>query len=73
MHQITTATRKCAQEFKQCAQDMDIDKKNKKVYLILPLNYYTLSHLDVYATMRGGDKMTHLETIQDRLYCILYI
>ena len=37
------------------------------------LNQDTLACLDAFVTMRSGDKMAHLETIQDRLRCIPYI
>ena len=41
-------------------------KENMKVHLVSALNQGTLNHLEVYITMRGGDEMAHLETIQDR-------
>ena len=37
------------------------------------LNQDTLSFLDAYITMWGGDEMAQLETIQDRLCYIPYI
>ena len=39
-----------------------------KVHLVSVLNQHTLSCLDAYITMHGGDKMAHLETVQDRLH-----
>ena len=45
-------------------------KEDAKVHLVLVLNQDTLSHLDVYITMHGGDEMAHLETVQDRLYWV---
>ena len=48
-------------------------KENAKVHLVLALNQDTLSHLDVYISMHVGDKMAHLETVQDRLRHIPYI
>ena len=42
--------------------------EDAKVYLVLVLNQNTLSHLDMYITIRGGDKMARLKTIQNRLY-----
>ena len=48
-------------------------EEDAKVHLVLGLNQDTLSHQDAYVTMRGSDKMAHLETIQDRLYHIPYI
>ena len=44
-----------------------------KVHLVPELNQDTLSHLEAYITMWGGDEMACLETIQDRLCRILYI
>ena len=48
-------------------------KEVVKAYLVLVLNQETLNHLDACFTMHGGDKMAHLETIQDRLCHIPYI
>ena len=36
-------------------------------------NQDTLAHLDAYLTMRGGDKMAHMEIIQDQLHRIPYV
>ena len=47
--------------------------EDMKVHLVLALNQDTLTCLDVYITMRGGDEMAHLETIQDRLCRVPYI
>ena len=52
---------------------MGIAKENAKVDLVSALNQDTLTHLDAYIAMHGGDKMAHLETIQDQLCCIPYI
>ena len=38
-------------------------EEDTKVHLVLVLNQDTLTCLDAYITMRGGDKMAHLETI----------
>ena len=48
-------------------------KEYTKVHLVLALNQDTLTRLDTYVTMHGGDKMAHLETIQDRLHQVPYI
>ena len=48
-------------------------KEDAKVHLVSALNQDTLTHLDAYVTMRGGDKMSHLETVQGQLRCIPYI
>ena len=48
-------------------------KEDTKVHLVSALNQDTLTCLDVYITMRGGDEMAHLEIIQDRLYQVPYI
>ena len=44
-----------------------------KVHLVSALNQNTLTHLDIYITMRGGDEMACLETVQDWLRYIPYI
>ena len=48
-------------------------KEDAKVHLLSVLNQDTLARLDAYVTMRGGDKMAHQETIQDRLCRIPYV
>ena len=48
-------------------------EEDAKVHLISALNQDTLSHLDMYITMWGSDKMAQLKVIQDRLHYILYI
>ena len=48
-------------------------EEEAKVHLVLALNQDTLTHLDIYVTMHGGDKMARLETIQDRLCHVPYI
>ena len=73
MQQAGTAMREFAQEFEWHTQDVGMAKEDAKVHLVLALNQDTLSHLDAYVTMHGGDKMAHLETIQDRLCHVLYI
>ena len=73
MHQAGTATREFAQEFKWCARDADMAKEDTKVYLVLALNQDTLTCLDAYVTMHGGDKMARLETIQDQLHHVPYV
>ena len=40
-------------------------EEDAKVHLVLVLNQNTLARLDAYITMHHGDKMAHLETIQD--------
>ena len=52
---------------------MGIAKEDAKVYLVLALKQDTPTRLDAYITMRGGDKMARLETIQDRLCRVLYV
>ena len=73
MWQAGTVARKFAQEFERHARDAGMAKEDAKVHLVLVLNQDTLAHLDAYITMRGGDKMAHLETIQDRLHRFPYI
>ena len=48
-------------------------EEDTKVHLVLALNQDTLTRLDAYVTMHGGDKMAHLETVQDRLRCVPYV
>ena len=48
-------------------------KEDAKVHLVSALNQDNLAHLDAYVTMRGGDKMAHLDTIQDQLHQVPYI
>ena len=43
---------------------MGIAEEVAKVHFISLLNQDTLNHLDAYITMRCGDKMAHLETVQ---------
>ena len=48
-------------------------KEDAEDHLVSALNQDTLAQLDAYITMRGGDKMARLETIQDQLRCIPYV
>ena len=48
-------------------------EEDAKVHLVLALSQDTLARLDTYVTMCGGDKMAHLETIQDRLRHAPYV
>ena len=70
MRQAGTAAREFAREFERCARDAGMAEEDAKVHLVSALNQDTLTHLDAYVTMHGGDKMAHLETIQDRLHHI---
>ena len=62
-----------AQKFKVCTRNAGMAKGDAKVDLVLALNQDTLSCLDACVTICGGDKMGHLETIQDRLRCFPYV
>ena len=73
MKQAGMATREFTWEFEQHARDAGMAEEDTKVHLVLALNQDTLAHLDAYVTMCSGDKMAHLETIQDQLRCIPYI
>ena len=66
-------TREFAWEFEQHAQDAGMAEKDAKVHLVSVLNQDTLICLDAYVTMSGGDKMAHLETVQDWLRHIPYV
>ena len=63
MCQAGTATREFAREFKWHARDAGVAKEDAKVHLVSALNWDTLTRLHTYVTMRGGDKMAHLETV----------
>ena len=58
---------------------MGIDKQDTKVHLVLLLNQNTLSYLDAFVTMWGGDKMAHLEpsmkdcTVSHMSGCLVYL
>ena len=73
MRQAGMVAREFAREFEWCARDMGMAKEDAKVYLVSALNQDTLARLDAYVTMRGGDEMARLETIQDRLHHIPYV
>ena len=67
------AAREFTREFKRRARDAGMAEEDAKVHLVSALNQDTLAHLDAYVTMRGGDKMAHLETVQDRLCRVPYV
>ena len=73
MCQAGMATRDFAWEFEQRARDAGMAKEDAKVLLVLALNQDTLTHLDAYITMCGGDQMARLETIQDWLHPVPYV
>ena len=73
MQQAGTVAREFAREFEWRARDAAMAEEDAKVHLVSALNQDTLAHLDAYVTMCGGDKMAHLETIQDRLRRVPYV
>ena len=73
MCQTGTVTREFAREFEWHAQDVDMAEEDAKVHLVSALYQDTLTRLNAYITMRGGDEMAHLETIQDQLRHVPYI
>ena len=73
MWQAGTAAREFAREFEWHTWNAGMAKKYAKVHLVLALNQDTLTHLDTYIIMCGGDKMACLETVQDRLHRIPYV
>ena len=73
MWQSGTAAREFAREFERHAQDTGMAEEDAKVHLVSALNQDILAHLDTYVTMRGGDEMARLETVQDRLHCVPYV
>ena len=73
MHQAGTVIREFTWEFELYAQDTGMAEEDAKVHLVSVLNQDTLTHLDTYLTMRGGDKMAHLETIHDWLHRVPFV
>ena len=67
------AAREFAREFERRARDAGMAKEDAKVNLVSVLNQDTLTRLDAYVTISGGDKMACLETIQDRLRHVPYV
>ena len=72
MRQAGTAAREFAREFERRAWDVGMAEEDAKVHLVSALNQDTLARLDAYVTMRGGDEMARLETVQDRLRRVPY-
>ena len=66
-------TKEFAHKFEWCTRDVGITEEEAKVHLVLALNQDTLTRLDAYVTMCGGDKMARLETVQNRLRQVPYI
>ena len=56
-----------------CPRYAGMAEEDAKVHLVLVLNQDTLTCLDAYVTMCGGDEMACLETIQDWLCQVPYI
>ena len=73
MQQARTVTIEFARKFKLHAQDASMAEEDAKVHLVSALNQDTLACLETYITMRGGDEMACLETIQDRLHHVPYV
>ena len=73
MHKAGTERWEFAWEFERCTQDVGMAKEGTKIHLVSALNQDTISCLDAYVTMCGGNKMAYLETVQDRLHCIPYV
>ena len=65
--QAGTVTREFTWEFKRCTRGVGMAEKVAKVHLVSALNQDTLTCLDAYVSMHGGNKMALLETAQDRL------
>ena len=73
MQQAGTAMREFTREFKWHAQDVGMAKEDAKVHSVSELNQDTLTCLDAYVTMHGGNEMARLETVQDWLHHVTYI
>ena len=73
MWQAGMGMREFTREFEWHAWDVGMAEEDMKIHLVSELNQDTLSHLDVYVNMRGGDEMAHLETIQNRLQWVPYV
>ena len=65
--------REFAREFEWHVRDTGMAEEDAKVHLVSVLNQDTLTRLDAYVTMCGGDEMAHLETVQDRLRRVPYV
>ena len=72
MCQGKTPTCDFAQEFECCAHNVEMGAEASKVHLMAALNKDTLPKLDAYVTLQGGEEMAHLETMPNRLHCIMY-
>ena len=48
-------------------------EEDAKICLVLALNQDTLTRLDAYVPMHGGDDMAYLQTIQDQLHHVPYV
>ena len=73
MWQAGMVAREFAQEFERHAQDAGMAEEDAKVDLVSALKPGHPCRLDAYITMRGGDKMARLETIQDQLHHVPYV
>ena len=60
------AIREFSREFEWQIRDVGIYKEDANIHLVPILNWDTLNCLDIYVTMRGGDKIACLETIQEK-------
>ena len=72
MRQGKMPTRDFARNFEQRACNVEMGAEASKVHLVVALNEYNLQNLDAYVTLQGGEEMAHLETMSDRLRCIMY-
>ena len=73
MQQDGTAAKEFTRQFELRARDMGMAEEDAKVHLVSALNQDTLARLDAYITMRGGDEMARLGTVQDRLRRVPYV
>ena len=44
-----------------------------KLHLVVALNEDTLRNLDAYVTLQAGEERVRLETMPNRLQCIMYM
>ena len=61
-----------AHEFERQACDAEMGVEASKVHFVAVLNEDTLRNLDAYVTLQGGEELTRLETMPDRLRRITY-
>ena len=65
-------TQKITQDWEQWVLDAEMPAAQAKVLLVSALNKETISRLDAFIAVKGGDEMAKLDLIQDRLRHVPY-